>query len=251
MVDKVSRHSQRWGFSPITELRRYTLHPGRRNELIDLFDTHFLESQENCGMAVIGQFRDLDDPDAFVWLRGFSDMQARHRALAAFYDGPVWREHRNAANATMIDSDDVLLLHPASEADGFVPPAARPAKGTGVPAPAIFQAVTYKLKAPAEAGFLAFYEDMLDPLLRAVGDKRIALFVSEHSDNSFTRLPVRSGENVAIVFSRFADAAAHGAFSKALGSNPAWLATQEKLSAYTVDPPSIARLSPTTRSLLR
>ena len=32
--------------------------------------------------------------------------------LAAFYDGPVWRAHRDEANATMIDSDDVLLLRP-------------------------------------------------------------------------------------------------------------------------------------------
>ncbi|MCE3544317.1 NIPSNAP family protein, partial [Escherichia coli] len=50
-------------FSSIVELRRYTLHPGRRDDLIDLFDTHFLESQEACGMTVIGQFRDPDDPD--------------------------------------------------------------------------------------------------------------------------------------------------------------------------------------------
>ena len=40
----------------------------------------FVESQENCGMTVIGQFRDLDDPDRFVWLRGFPDMAQRARA---------------------------------------------------------------------------------------------------------------------------------------------------------------------------
>ena len=70
--------------SPIVELRRYTLHPGRRDDLISPFETHFLESQELCGMKIIGQFRDIDDPDAFVWLRGFGDMQARHQALTAF-----------------------------------------------------------------------------------------------------------------------------------------------------------------------
>ncbi|MEU0397925.1 hypothetical protein ABZ208_35265 [Streptomyces sp. NPDC006208] len=37
-------------------------------------------------------------------------MTRRRRSLEAFYTGPVWRKHRDAANATMIDSDDVLLL---------------------------------------------------------------------------------------------------------------------------------------------
>jgi hypothetical protein len=31
-------------YSPITELRRYTLHPGRRDELIELFDREFVET---------------------------------------------------------------------------------------------------------------------------------------------------------------------------------------------------------------
>jgi hypothetical protein len=57
---------------PIVELRQYTLHPGQRDVLIDLFDREFVESQEALGMKVIGQFRDLDNPDRFVWLRGSS-----------------------------------------------------------------------------------------------------------------------------------------------------------------------------------
>ena len=59
---------------PIVELRQYTLHPGKRDVLIDLFDRKFVESQEALGMKVIGQFRDLDNPNRFVWLRGFRDM---------------------------------------------------------------------------------------------------------------------------------------------------------------------------------
>lgn len=58
----------------IIELRQYTLHPGRRDELIELFDREFVETQEDAGIVVLGQFRDLDAPDRFVWLRGFRDM---------------------------------------------------------------------------------------------------------------------------------------------------------------------------------
>jgi quinol monooxygenase YgiN len=104
---------------PIVELRQYTLHPGQRDALIELFDREFVESQEALGIHVIGQFRDLDDPDRFVWLRGFESMTARGEALTAFYGGPVWKAHREAANATMLDSDNVLLLHPTGAVGGF------------------------------------------------------------------------------------------------------------------------------------
>ena len=53
---------------PVVELRQYTLHPGKRDVLIDLFDREFVETQEAVGIKVIGQFRDLDHPDHFVWL---------------------------------------------------------------------------------------------------------------------------------------------------------------------------------------
>src|SRR3712207_1439560 len=104
-VDRKAREDR----TAVVELRRYSLHPGRREALIDLFDREFVETQEDVGMSVVGQFRDLDDPDRFVWLRGFPDMSTRAEALDAFYGGPVWAKYRDAANATMTGSDNVLL----------------------------------------------------------------------------------------------------------------------------------------------
>ena len=86
----------------IVELRQYTFPPPQQREvLIDLFDREFVETQEAHGMRVLGQFRDLDRPDQFVWLRGFADMPARHRAMEGFYGGPVWAVHRHAAAPPM------------------------------------------------------------------------------------------------------------------------------------------------------
>jgi hypothetical protein len=113
--------------SRVVELRQYTLKPGQRETLIDIFDGRFIEGQEDAGMTIIGQFRDLDRPDYFVWFRGFRDMASRAEALQAFYDGPVWHAHGRAAGATMIDSDHVLLLHPAQPTSGFPEAPARPA----------------------------------------------------------------------------------------------------------------------------
>jgi hypothetical protein len=74
----------------VVELRRYTLKPGARETLVELFDREFVESQEALGMSILGTFRDLDDPDQFVWIRGFSSVASRASALQAFYTGPVW-----------------------------------------------------------------------------------------------------------------------------------------------------------------
>src|SRR5687767_12064427 len=103
----------------VVELRQYTLHPGRRDELITLFEREFVHTQEAAGIAVLATFRDLDGPDRFVWLRGFADMASRAEALQCFYGGPAWQAHRDQANATMVDSDDVLLLRPVPSHRGI------------------------------------------------------------------------------------------------------------------------------------
>lgn len=68
----------------IVELRQYTLHPGARETLIELFEREFVTGQQSAGITVGGRFRDLDDPDRFVWLRAFPDMEHRRRSLEAF-----------------------------------------------------------------------------------------------------------------------------------------------------------------------
>jgi hypothetical protein len=61
--------------SPMMDLRQYTLYPGTRDAFVELFDRQFVETQEAVGMRIIGQFRDIGDPNRFVWMRGFQDMR--------------------------------------------------------------------------------------------------------------------------------------------------------------------------------
>ena len=75
--------------STVIELRQYTLHPGKRDVLIVLFERNFIEPQEAAGARILGQFRDEDDANRFVWLRGFRDMPSRAEALQSFYGGRV------------------------------------------------------------------------------------------------------------------------------------------------------------------
>jgi hypothetical protein len=215
---------------PVVELRQYTLRPGQRDVLVELFDREFVESQEAVGMELIGQFRDLDRPDRFVWIRGFPDMERRREALAAFYGGPVWKAHA-AANATMIDVNDMLLLRPVAPSTGFGPQPPRPAPGNHVPA-AKFAVTICSLEAPADIDSLT---RTLLPALADAASPSLATFVEEPSENTFPALPVRTGEHVVVWVQRVLD--------------DDWPAPVDVHGL--VAPPRQLRLSPTARSRLR
>lgn len=237
--------------SPVLELRQYRLHPGRREELIRLFDSHFIESQEAVGMAVIGQFRDLDWPDRFVWLRGFQDMAVRRAALAAFYEGPVWAEHRDAANATMVDSDDVLLLRPAWPGAAFDLAGKVRETRCKMASFAIVAATIFNVTAETETEFATLMIEEAEPLLSLHGGPLIAAFVTEHAENTFPRLPVRAEENVFVIFQSFADALALASHEAALAEDPAWTCgVLPALKHHFTRPSERLRLAPTARSLL-
>lgn len=238
------------GLPAVIELRQYTLRPGRRDELIALFDREFVEPQEDVGMFVLGQFRDLDDPDRFVWLRGFRDMTARHRGLTDFYGGPVWARHGPQANDTMIDSDNVLLLQPVPTGCAFAySPSRRPA--VGAPAPDRFVDATVWSFPPGRHDGIALIRDGLLPVLLETGPAPLAFLTTKHAHNTFPRLPVRSGENVAVIVTSYPDESAHRRHVTAMQVHP--LARGELLPAIEREQtaaPWKLRLTPTGRSLI-
>ena len=237
----------------VVELRQYTLKPGGRDALVALFEREFIESQEALGMHVIGQFHDLDRPDRFVWLRGFASMPARAQALQAFYDGPVWQRHRDTANGTMLDSDDVLLLRPSRAGAGFARPAApRPPNADGGPADAVWVAGICRLARTADEGFATLFEERLIPLLVRHGAALRARLVTESAPNTFPRLPVREGEEVFVWFLGFETTDAHLAHLAALARDPDWRAAIDQARATgLLEAPAWLRLRATPRSELR
>lgn len=234
----------------VLELRQYTLHPGTRETLIELFDREFVESQEACGMSVIGQFRDLDRPDRFVWLRGFTDMEARPAALAAFYEGPVWAAHRDAANATMIAFDDVLLLKQAG-GDLEHDPSQRPAPGSDETPAGLLTATIIPLAEGAEGEFAKFFDTQMRPRLEEAGASVLSTFVTEKAANNFAPLPVRADANLFVWLGAFDDEAAFRAHVDALACSADWQALGPAATALSAGAPDVLRLQPTARSALR
>ena len=233
----------------IIELRQYTLHPGARDTLIELFDRNFVESQQELGMSVLGQFRNLDDPDTFVWMRGFADMRARLAGLTGFYGGPVWAAHREAANRTMIDSDNVLLLRPAWAGSGLERSTARRSAArdaTAIP-PGLIDITVFPLSVPADAELLAFCKHTMTGVLADAGARDIAWYVTEEAVNDFPKLPVRTGEHVLVGVAVFPDQAHHDA----LIASGAWSRTiNPTLEPLVAGKPQSMRLVPTARSAL-
>ncbi|RNF83593.1 NIPSNAP family protein [Montanilutibacter psychrotolerans] len=197
----------------VVELRQYTLHPGMRDVLIELFDRAFVESQEALGMALFGQFRIPDNPDMFVWLRGFADMSARPAALAGFYTGPIWQTHRNEANATMVDSDNVLLLRPAWAGSGLrLAKDRRAGHGASAIPPGLVDITVFPLAGPADEKLLAFCRDSMTAALARGGAHDIAWYITEETANNFPKLPVRTGEYVLVGIAVFRDAVHYETF---------------------------------------
>jgi hypothetical protein len=235
---------------PIVELRRYRTQPGRRDELIALFEREFVETQEAVGMKVIGTLREPAESDRFTWLRGFSDMQARARGLNDFYFGPVWKAHRDAANACIADSDDVLLLHEAWPGSGL-PPSAAPRAPAGKGPTSQPGLVVATVCYPADsARFTGFFRDSMRPRMAAAGVELLGAFAREQSPNNFPRLPVREGEEVFVWFTRFKDAAAREAATTRLTSAPGWPVVEAELGKRFARPPYELLLQPTRRSQL-
>lgn len=234
----------------VIELRQYELVPRQREVLLGLFEDRFVESQEDLGMAVLGHFRDLDTPDRFVWLRGFPDMQTRPGALGRFYSGPVWGAHSDAANATMLDSDNVLLLRPhgptAFPVGGRVPAGARTTP------PSVVVVTTFLFREPVGQHVLSLV-DAEGKFLHSApeGSTAIALLRTETAPNNYPALPVREGEHAVVRIVRYDSVNAHLAHRRHLARTSGWTGLRGQLAPHLAETPDEKRLSPAARSLIR
>ncbi len=231
----------------VVELRQYTLHPGRRDTLVALFEREFVESQEAAGIRVLGHLEDLERPDRFVWLRGFADMASRREALEAFYGGPVWRAHRDAANATMIDSDDVLLLRPVHPAAGF--PRRTGEAGPSAGGSRVLVRILHRAPGADDVGRLVAREVV--PVLERTGAPPLAWLETEHAPNDFPRLPVRADADVLVLVSALAGEEALRRHLARLESDPHWTGhVAPALRQRLAGPPEQRVLRPAPRSRL-
>jgi quinol monooxygenase YgiN len=184
---------------PVIELRQYSLHTGAREQLVRVFEDHFVEAQEQYGMCIVGQFRDLDAPDRFVWICGFTDMETRSRAarllLRSSVDGarPGGQRHHGRphqrAPAAPRRRQGRLRVRPAPS-----PPSPEAAETDG----GLVAATIHHLAVPASPEVLASIR--VDPGAGTL----LGRFVTERAQNTYPHLPVRENANVLVTFVSYA-----------------------------------------------
>ncbi|MEP7053790.1 MAG: NIPSNAP family protein [Actinomycetota bacterium] len=231
----------------VFELRQYTLHPGRRDDLIEVFEGALIESQEAVGMRIVGTFRDLGAPDRFVWIRGFADVADRADGLAAFYGGPVWAANRQAANATMVDSDDVLLLrntdpaHPIADALSERPPIGAVARK------GLVLLTVYHLEDGADV-LVNWLSTDVHHFIEGVLRVSISTLRTDPSPNTFPALPVRADVNAFAWAAAFDDEDHCAAALARLESEPTWMNLIRPRLNQGLRGQQVLRLQPTARS---
>jgi hypothetical protein len=160
-------------------------------------------------------------------------MSARLDGLRTFYGGPVWREHREQANATMLDSDNVLLLRPV------------PAPVTGQlrdrPGMLLGALVACLDEAPTAA-----HLDTAHAVARAlvnVGAEVIGAYASHGAENNFPALPIRA-DPVLVWITRHPSPADHA-------RQIAAVTCEWSRSGAVLHDRQVLRLHPTPRSKMR
>lgn len=238
----------------VLELRNYLLQPGRTHDFIRYFEEHFLRSQRDEGMHVLGQFELDGEPDRFVWIRGFEDMRARLHGLTSFYGGAFWQARRDATNAMLLDHENVHLLRPLGPIDaltggeGLEDRAAAPPATT--PPEAGLVVVDFYRIVPAELGeAVARFERRGRAALVEQGHAVLAHLVAETAPNDYPRLRVIQDPGLVVVVSAYRDAA-HCA-----GARRDWDTrgprSDAPLRPLLTGELTTLRLRPTARSLIR
>jgi hypothetical protein len=159
---------------------------------------------------------------------------------AAFYYGPVWKEHKATLNGLMTDSDNVLLLHPL-RAGGGVPvlPAVDP-----VLEPDGAQGEAAALLCAVHPGQLERFAELAAPAFaawQAAGWREAGTLATLDMPNNFPQLPVR-GDGPHLVW---LGVGAPGS------APPAWDLLSDAARELLREPPEPILLRPTPRSRLR
>ncbi len=229
------------------EFRRYTIKDGQRRDFARYFESWFPEAFEQLGAIAFGQFFEEGHANGFTWLRGFHTIQDRAIVNAAFYYGPLWREHRETLNALIDDSDNVLLLTPLTPGRGVpVLPAMDPVReeqgAQGVAVAQLFAVQPGQVEAfahQAETTFAAYGE---------AGLREAGVLVTLDVANNFPQLPVRSDGPYLLWLGLAPDRPSLDTYFTALAQQAA-----QSLQAGGLlrGPPELIVLDPAPRSRLR
>ena len=209
----------------VLELRNYLLRPNSVGEFVDLFNERFVHPMTELGGYTYGQFTPRGVADRFVWMRGYQDVPSRITFLNDFYvKSEVWRTNRTAANALIVNSDNVYLLRPLNPDED---PAKPPEGISGAELDFDIGVVVvdlYVCNACRDQAVTLLRKEYL-PFLDAIGVRNVTLWISEMTENEFPRLPAFQNKDLLVTITKFTTKAEYETAAHRIENMPAALKT--------------------------
>jgi hypothetical protein len=177
-------------------------------------------------------------------MRGFQRLEDRAIVNAAFYYGPLWKEHKATMNGLMLDSDDVLLLRPLAGIP--VLPAVDPVNdqaGTQ----GIVVAVIFSLK-PDNVDAFAKQVAASVAQIQVAGVLPAGILVTLDVPNNFPQLPVRTDGPYLVYLAVVKD---HQTWQDQFKPQVEDSLRSLTASGFLKDAPELIVMDPTRRSRLR
>ena len=199
------------------EFRIYTAQEGQRDRFLNYFEEQYLESQEEKGMRIWGQFRDLDTANHFVWMRGYRTMEERASSLMGFYMSAHWKETSPLVGEMLASAEHVHFLEPVTPGDAL-----DDRLGRSPDRHQVGVIVVQLFPVEQQAGpLIERIRETLIPAYRKGGATTLGLFESSDEENNIPQLPFIEDEPVVVWLGSFTDRAAFEAARKGLDLQPA------------------------------
>lgn len=83
----------------IYELRTYTTHPGKLDDLHERFENHTVQLFAKHGMVNVGYWVPVDQDNTLIYILSHNSREAAEESWEAFRNDPDWQEAREASRA--------------------------------------------------------------------------------------------------------------------------------------------------------
>lgn len=196
--------------SMVYELRTYTTHAGKLDDLHTRFRDHTLALFKKHGMTNIIYWTPVDRPNTLVYLLAHKSRQARDASFTAFRDDPVWKKAYAASrvDGPLVEKVESVMLTPTD----YSPAGTIAEQVKGKPG------LTYELRT------YMTHPGKLGDLHARFRDHTMKLFEKHGIANVLYTTPLdgQSAGNTLIYFIAHESPAAAKQSWKAFASDPAW-----------------------------
>lgn len=236
----------------VIELRNYLLKPGAREHFIDYYEAVLVDLQEAFNMTILAQFRLIGEPDRFVFMRGFENMQARLQSESYFYEGPVWAKFGPVPNDMILEYHNVHLLRPLDGAGALTcgrstrDVASELAAGTISTQTGVIGVDIYKALPGQREALVERMQTEIIPAYDHIAIQVRGLFSGEMGKNEFTRHPAIQDENEVVMVTAYESLDACREKRNRVGAQ-----VDAAFKGLVAAPPHGMLLSPTLRSVVR